>query len=77
MTELKHAKNITAGELYIGMQFKHDSRVKADGTWEDCEQVSTVTNIRVTKSGRIGFTYDNRKDEWSYLPMKPTTILQT
>lgn len=76
MKTMKHAKDITAGELEVGTKFKYAAHDFVDGELCAVEKTGTVTAIRMTKAGRIGFSINGKAGEWSNAPMSPTTCLQ-
>jgi hypothetical protein len=68
---MMHAKNITFGDTFEGMQFEYSSWTLELGS---CTAVGTVTQRRLTKSGRVNLTVDGKK--WTNAPHSPTSTLQ-
>ena len=58
---MKHAKDLTFGDTFEGMQFQHASVVR------------TVTRKRLTKTGRVALTVDGK--QWSNAPCSPSSKL--
>jgi hypothetical protein len=68
---MKHAKNLTFGDTFEGMQFAYFAHTMSAGL---VTIVGTVTGKRLTKTGRVHLTVDSQK--WSNGPCSPTSLLQ-
>jgi|TARA_R110000824_G_scaffold93709_2_gene226567 hypothetical protein len=69
--DMKHAKRLAFSDTFVGMQFLYASWTLADGS---CDAVGTVTERRLTKSGRVALTVDGKK--WTNAPHSPASPLQ-
>ncbi len=72
---MRHATEIKAGEATVGMSFRYDSGTMIDGKYIRGEEVATVTEITLTKTGRVKLRIDGGR-AWTNRAISPTSPLQ-
>ena len=73
--KMKHATEIKAGEVTVGLEFRYKGGAFIDGKYVATEKIAVVKTVRVTKTGRVSFTIDDGS-HWSNAAIAPTTRLQ-
>ena len=71
---MKHATQIKASDVAVGMSFRYDGGTFVDGEYTQGEKVAVVTEVRVTKTGRINFS--TTAGRWSNGAISPDTMIQ-
>ena len=71
---MKHARQIRAGDVEVGMRFRFSGGTFVDDRYVEGEYVATVTDVTFTKTGRVRITTD--RGRWANGPIAPGTRLQ-
>ena len=65
---MRHAKNITYGELEVGTEFTFTAHVFEDGEFKYVEKSGVITSLRTTKKGRIGIEVNGETWQQTFAP---------